>query len=62
MPKRGRPAGFDRGEALQQAMQLFWARGYEGVTLDDVAADDICTRGMLTRIFDPDQSRAVRSG
>lgn len=38
MPKRGRPAGFDRGEALQQAMQLFWARGYEGVTLEDLQA------------------------
>jgi AcrR family transcriptional regulator len=37
MPKkRGRPATFDREEALQRAMELFWARGYEGTTLDDL--------------------------
>src|SRR5437763_16219860 len=38
MAKRGRPAGFDRAEALQQAMELFWARGYEGATLGDLQA------------------------
>ena len=38
MPKRGRPATFDREEALQRAMELFWARGYEGVTLEDLQA------------------------
>ena len=36
MQKRGRPATFDREEALQRAMELFWARGYEGATLDDL--------------------------
>jgi AcrR family transcriptional regulator len=36
MTRRGRPAGFDRAEALQSAMQLFWARGFEGVTLEDL--------------------------
>lgn len=36
MPKRGRPPTFDRQEALQRAMELFWARGYEGVTLEDL--------------------------
>lgn len=38
MAKRGRPAGFDRAEALQNAMELFWARDYEGVTLGDLQA------------------------
>jgi AcrR family transcriptional regulator len=38
MAKRGRPAIFDRTEALERAMQLFWARGYEGVTLEDLLA------------------------
>lgn len=36
MPKRGRPATFDRAEALQSAMELFWARGYEGTTLEEL--------------------------
>lgn len=36
--KKGRPPSFDRGEALQRAMELFWARGYEGTTLEDLQA------------------------
>lgn len=36
MTRRGRPAGFDGAEALQRAMQLFWARCYVGVTLEDL--------------------------
>lgn len=36
MAKRGRPASFDRAEAVERAMELFWARGYEGVTLEDL--------------------------
>jgi AcrR family transcriptional regulator len=34
--KRGRPATFDRQEALKRAMELFWAKGYEGSTLEDL--------------------------
>jgi AcrR family transcriptional regulator len=35
---RGRPRNFDRSAALQQAMKLFWERGYEGATFDDLTA------------------------
>jgi AcrR family transcriptional regulator len=35
---RGRPAVFDRGKALQEAMKLFWERGYEGTSFDDLIA------------------------
>ena len=35
---RGRPATFDRSVALRQAMTLFWERGYEGTTFDDLIA------------------------
>ena len=38
MAKRGRPAGFDRAEALEHAMEVFWACGYEGATLEDLQA------------------------
>jgi hypothetical protein len=30
---RGRPTSFDRTTAIQQAMELFWDRGYEGCLL-----------------------------
>lgn len=33
---RGRPREFDRGEALQRAMTVFWARGYEGASIADL--------------------------
>src|SRR5580693_169652 len=33
---RGRPRTFDRSTAIEQAMKLFWDRGYEGTTFDDL--------------------------
>jgi AcrR family transcriptional regulator len=33
---RGRPAVFDRGVALQEAMKLFWECGYEGTSFDEL--------------------------
>ena len=33
---RGRPRSFDRDQALQQAMEVFWAKGFEGASLMDL--------------------------
>jgi AcrR family transcriptional regulator len=36
MTQRGRPRSFDRELALRRAMEVFWALGYEGATLNDL--------------------------
>jgi len=33
---RGRPRSFDEAEALEKAIQVFWSKGYDGVTIDDL--------------------------
>lgn len=36
MAERGRPRSFDRAQALQKAMEVFWSKGYEGASLTDL--------------------------
>ena len=35
-PTRGRPRGFDKEEVAGKAAHLFWERGYEGVSVDEL--------------------------
>ncbi len=36
MAERGRPRSFDRSAALTRAMEVFWAKGYEGASISDL--------------------------
>ncbi|MCA0013400.1 TetR/AcrR family transcriptional regulator [Mesorhizobium sp. B292B1B] len=36
MSERGRPRTFDRTAALRRAMEVFWAKGYEGTSISDL--------------------------
>ena len=48
---RGRPRNFDELEALQKATQVFWSKGYDGVTIDDLVAGMGVGRPSLYAVF-----------
>jgi AcrR family transcriptional regulator len=47
----GRPAEFDRTEALDALVELFWQRGYEGTTQDVMLASTGLSSSSLYRTF-----------
>jgi AcrR family transcriptional regulator len=48
---RGRPRSFDEGDALKKATQVFWSKGYDGVTIDDLVAGMGVGRPSLYSVF-----------
>lgn len=46
-----RPRTFDTDVAVEKAMQVFWAHGYEGASLPDLLAGMGLTRGSLYKAF-----------
>ena len=48
---RGRPRSFDEMEALEKATQVFWSKGYDGVTIDDLVAGMGVRRPSLYAVF-----------
>ena len=49
--KAGRPASFTKEQALEAAVPLFWARGYDGTDLEDIAAVLGAAKPSLYRLF-----------
>src|SRR5579872_2340516 len=48
---RGRPRSFDEMGALEKATQVFWSKGYDGVTIDDLVEGMGVGRPSLYAIF-----------
>jgi AcrR family transcriptional regulator len=48
---RGRPRNFDETGALDKATQVFWSKGYDGVTIDDLVDGMGVGRPSLYAVF-----------
>jgi AcrR family transcriptional regulator len=48
---RGRPRSFDEAGALEKATQVFWSKGYDGVTIDDLVDGMGVGRPSLYAVF-----------
>jgi len=47
----GRPRSFDETEALEKATQVFWSKGYDGVTIEDLVEGMGVGRPSLYAVF-----------
>ena len=48
---RGRPRSIDRDVVLAQLMDVFWAKGFDGASLDDLTGAAGVSRPSLDRLF-----------
>ncbi|MEJ0010278.1 MAG: TetR/AcrR family transcriptional regulator [Alphaproteobacteria bacterium] len=58
---RGRPRNFDEMQALERASQVFWSKGYDGVTIDDLVAGMGVGRPSLYAVFGDKRAIFLRS-
>src|SRR5579872_718780 len=58
---RGRPRNFDELEALEKAIQVFWSKGYDGVTIDDLVDGMGVGRPSLYAVFGDKRTLFLRA-
>src|ERR1700757_5538208 len=58
---RGRPRSFDENDALKKATQVFWSKGYDGVTIDDLVEGMGVGRPSLYAIFGDKRTLFLRA-
>src|SRR6266849_4954549 len=58
---RGRPRSFDETGALEKATQVFWSKGYDGVTIDDLVAGMGVGRPSLYAVFGDKRTLFLRA-
>ena len=58
---RGRPRSFDEKNALEKAVQVFWSKGYDGVTIDDLVEGMGVGRPSLYAVFGDKRSIFLRA-
>ena len=58
---RGRPRSFDERDALEKATQVFWSKGYDGVTIDDLVAGMGVGRPSLYSVFGDKRTLFLRA-
>ena len=58
---RGRPRSFDEREALEKAIQVFWSKSYDGVTIDDLVVGMGVGRPSLYAVFGDKRTIFVRA-
>ena len=58
---RGRPRSFDERYALEKAIQVFWSKGYDGVTIDDLVDGMGVGRPSLYAVFGDKRTLFLRA-
>ena len=58
---RGRPRHFNENAALEKAIQVFWSKGYDGATVDDLVAGMGVGRPSLYSIFGDKRTLFLRA-